>query len=203
LRLRLAALDEDAAALLAAMAPRLAELHVRFERATPAGARAVALAFPQLTTLALLKDRLRAPIAGSLGPGGAAAFASAPLAQLERLDLRGNELGDAGALALAHAHLPALRTLDLAARYAHRSDGAAIDRGDNHIGAPGAAALVERLAPRTLRLAGNPLGDAGARALHELDRVDELRLLDLRDCGISRGEQRRLEVRRWKTQLLL
>jgi hypothetical protein len=108
-----------------------------------------------------------------LGPRAAVAVARARhLQQLERLDLAGNPLGAAGGLMLAGAdHLQGLRHLDLG--------GCGID---GH----GLAGLLQGLTrPEVLRLGGNHVGDAGARAIAAHTDWTGLRVLDLRGAAIG------------------
>ena len=101
------------------------------------------------------------------------ALAKAPwLAELEELDLGGNQLRDPGALALAQVPFSRLRRLALASCGIGRDGARALLRSPH----------LARL--RQLRLHENALGDAGALALAR-SRMRSIEDLDLQACAIG------------------
>jgi uncharacterized protein (TIGR02996 family) len=138
---------------------------------------------------------------GGLGVAGARALAAAlagPLARLRALSIDGDVIGDEGAAALAPAvtHLPALRHPeagigDRGARALADGEATAIrtlDLAENAIGAAGAAALAgsPRLSHVTrLDLASNPLGAEGALRVAQGLALPALRELDASWCRLG------------------
>jgi uncharacterized protein (TIGR02996 family) len=121
------------------------------------------------------------------------ALAQAPwLAELEELDLGGNELQDAGALALAEVPFSRLRRLALASCSFGKNGGRGLLRSPH----------LARL--RQLRLHENAIGDAGAVAIAR-SRMRSLEDLDLQQCairdeGVSElaGSPNLRALRRWR-----
>lgn len=121
------------------------------------------------------------------------ALAKAPwLAELEELDLGGNQLREPGALALAEVPFSRLRRLALA------SCGIARDSARRLLRSPHLTRL------RQLRLHENAIGDAGAIALAR-SRMRSIEDLDLQTCAIGdagvaelAGSPNMRAVRRWR-----
>jgi hypothetical protein len=108
-----------------------------------------------------------------IGPSGAEALArSHLLARLGWLDLSVNPLGDAGASALTTATFAASLTRVSLERCA--------------VGPAGVAALASAMPNLiSLGLAGNPIGDEGARLLAGCPQLVQLEELKLSGCGIG------------------
>jgi uncharacterized protein (TIGR02996 family) len=121
------------------------------------------------------------------------ALAQAPwLAELEELDLGGNELRDPGAIALAQVPFSRLRRLALASCSIGKHGARSLLR----------SAHLARL--RQLRLHENPIGDGGAVAIAR-SRMRSIEDLDLQRCAIGDGGVSELAgspnlraVRRWR-----
>jgi len=127
-------------------------------------------------------------------PGGAVeALARAPwLAELEELDLGGNQLRDPGALALGEVPFSRLRRLALASCSIGKSGARELLRSPH----------LARL--RQLRLHENAIGDGGAVAIAR-SRMRSIEDLDLQACKIGDDGVRELAgspnmraVRRWR-----
>jgi uncharacterized protein (TIGR02996 family) len=191
-----------AGALFAAATVRHAWLTYPYNFQEPPSRPDPALAAcPFLARLTSLK--LGGSFGGAVGDDGVRTLVASPhLANLETLDLGGNQVTAAGVRAVAESpHLPALAVLDLSGdRYGRNpnpggDEGAAILAGSarlaglrelrlerSEIGPAGAAALADsphlrRLA--RLHLPGNPLGPRGGLALAGSRKLTELAVLNL------------------------
>lgn len=111
---------------------------------------------------------------------------SSEIARVQDLTIAGNLVGDRGALAVASAtHLSHLRHLDV--------EGCKITH-------EGMARL--QAAPHLRRLESftcfdNPIGNAGARIVREMDMADRLRVLDLSNTGMDDDGLGSLDLRPW------
>ncbi len=168
---------------------RLATLHLFNVGLGPRAARAIAEAVNRLRSLSFAGGNYTK---NAIGADGARALDTPHLARLEVLALGYNELGEGGVDALGKArHLRSLRSLGLTANdFSH--DGFerlcvsdVLDTVETDANAMGALARVPAPALRRLVLCGNPIGDAGLRAILNAPLAARLERLNVVSTGLT------------------